>query len=65
MRQVAAEVTQDSLKTALELARLPQSARGYGHVKENNERAAATRQAQLLKEFAIQQPAPLPERAVA
>ncbi|MBT9475159.1 indolepyruvate ferredoxin oxidoreductase family protein [Polaromonas sp.] len=65
MRKVANEITQGNTKTALELARLPQSARGYGHVKENNERAAATRQAQLLKEFAIQQPAPLPERAVA
>ncbi|MDB5744038.1 MAG: indolepyruvate ferredoxin oxidoreductase family protein, partial [Polaromonas sp.] len=65
MRKVANEITPGNTKTALELARLPQSARGYGHVKENNERAAATRQAQLLKEFAVQQPASLPERAVA
>jgi indolepyruvate ferredoxin oxidoreductase len=65
MRKVANEITQGNTKTALELARLPQSVRGYGHVKENNERAAATRQAQLLQEFAVQQPAPLPERAVA
>jgi len=65
MRKVANEITQGNTKTALELARLPQSARGYGHVKENNERAAAVRQAQLLKEFAAGQAEQAPERAVA
>ncbi|MDB5928801.1 MAG: indolepyruvate ferredoxin oxidoreductase family protein, partial [Polaromonas sp.] len=38
MRQVAGELSPERMNTALELARLPQSARGYGHVKENNER---------------------------
>jgi indolepyruvate ferredoxin oxidoreductase len=33
---------------ALELARLPQSVRGFGHVKERNAEAAHTRQTELL-----------------
>ncbi|MDB5886757.1 MAG: indolepyruvate ferredoxin oxidoreductase family protein, partial [Polaromonas sp.] len=65
MRRVAGELAPGNLNTALELARLPQSVRGYGHVKENNEHLAAARQAQLLAEFALKQTEPLPERAAA
>ena len=65
MRQVAGELSAERLNTALELARLPQSVRGYGHVKESNERAAAVRQAQLLNEFAAPQTQAMPERVVA
>lgn len=65
MRQVVGELSAQRLNTALELARLPQSVRGYGHVKKRNESAAAVRQAQLLKEFAVRQTEQLPERAAA
>jgi len=40
------------MNTLLELARLPQTLRGYGHVKENNLAAARTRQAYLLEQLA-------------
>ncbi|CAN5338118.1 indolepyruvate ferredoxin oxidoreductase family protein [soil metagenome] len=65
MRQVVGELSAPRLNTALELARLPQSVRGYGHVKARNESAAAVRQAQLLKEFAAMQAEHSPERATA
>ncbi|WP_240635928.1 indolepyruvate ferredoxin oxidoreductase family protein [Caldimonas tepidiphila] len=51
MREVAAGLDAQRLPTALELARLPQSVRGYGHVKENNHHAATVRQAALLQDF--------------
>jgi len=37
---------------ALELARLPQGVRGFGHVKARNQTAADARQSRLLAEFA-------------
>lgn len=55
MRDVVRELSAKRLNLALELARLPQSVRGYGHVKENNERAAADRRDWLLKEFFSEQ----------
>jgi indolepyruvate ferredoxin oxidoreductase len=64
MRQVVAAVTPDSLKTALELARLPQGVRGFGHVKEHNAAAAQLRQRQLLAALtAAQTPAAQSEKA--
>ena len=51
MRDVAARVTPERLATALQLARLPQTVRGFGHVKARNAEAAATRQRTLLLEF--------------
>jgi indolepyruvate ferredoxin oxidoreductase len=48
MRSVVADLDAAREKTVLELARLPQTVRGFGHVKERNARAAALRQAQLL-----------------
>ncbi|MBC8749817.1 MULTISPECIES: indolepyruvate ferredoxin oxidoreductase family protein [Paraburkholderia] len=36
MREVATSLETDGLKTALELARLPQTVRGFGHVKERH-----------------------------
>ena len=56
MRQVAQQLTTERSATALALARLPQSVRGYGHVKERNAEAAHTRQQQLLAEFAAPRP---------
>jgi indolepyruvate ferredoxin oxidoreductase len=52
MRDVARQLTPERLNTALELARLPQSVRGYGHVKDENAHAAALRRAKLLSSFA-------------
>jgi indolepyruvate ferredoxin oxidoreductase len=48
MRQVVNGLTADRLQIAVELARLPQSVRGFGHVKDANERAAKAREALLL-----------------
>ena len=52
MRKVAAGLTAERLATAIELARLPQSVRGFGHVKERNHHAAMQKQARLLAELA-------------
>lgn len=37
--------------TAVELARLPDDIRGYGHIKEANMQKAAARRAQLLEAY--------------
>jgi indolepyruvate ferredoxin oxidoreductase len=49
MREVVGKITSESAATALELARLPQTVRGFGHVKEENLAAARIRQAKLLE----------------
>ncbi len=53
MRRIVGELDQDKarLPLALELARLPQSARGYGHVKERNLATARQREAELLADW--------------
>ena len=43
-----ARLTPDTLPIAVELAELPQSIRGFGHVKARSIEAAAKRQAELL-----------------
>jgi len=48
MRRVAAKLAPERLETALELARLPQEVRGYGHVKAEQARQAELRRRQLL-----------------
>jgi indolepyruvate ferredoxin oxidoreductase len=48
---------------AVQLARVPDEIRGYGHVKERNLKAAKETEAQLLKEFRT--PRPVPVRQVA
>jgi len=61
MRRVAGELTPDRQATALDLARLPQTVRGFGHVKERNHAAAEARKVKLLAEFAqpsLRQPQP-------
>ncbi|MEJ8824570.1 indolepyruvate ferredoxin oxidoreductase family protein [Variovorax humicola] len=50
-RRVANELTPEHLATAIEIARLPQSVRGFGHVKERNHAAAAKQQQRLLAAF--------------
>ncbi len=52
MRQVAQGLTTERLAEALELARLPQAVRGFGHVKERNAEAARTRARQLMVNLA-------------
>ncbi|CAN7760504.1 indolepyruvate ferredoxin oxidoreductase family protein [Pseudorhodoferax sp. LjRoot39] len=49
--QVVAELTPERLATAVEMAQLPQSVRGYGHVKERNHVAASTKLQRLLAAF--------------
>jgi indolepyruvate ferredoxin oxidoreductase len=51
MRRLAQALTKDNHATAVELARLPQSVRGFGHVKERNHAAAEAKAAQLLAAF--------------
>jgi indolepyruvate ferredoxin oxidoreductase len=48
---------------AVQLARVPDEIRGYGHVKERNLKAAKETEAQLLQEFRT--PRPVPVRQVA
>lgn len=51
MRTVAAALTPENLALAVQIARLPQDVRGFGHVKEANLRNMRARRAQLLAEF--------------
>jgi len=49
--ELAHELTDKNLKIAVELARLPLTERGFGHVKERNVRAAIDRRTELFHEF--------------
>jgi indolepyruvate ferredoxin oxidoreductase len=51
MRLVVAQLTPEKLNLALELARLPQTVRGFGHVKEHNAELAQQRNHELLAQF--------------
>ena len=51
MRRIANDLTPERQTIALELARLPQTVRGFGHVKERNHAAADAKQRHLLAEF--------------
>jgi indolepyruvate ferredoxin oxidoreductase len=63
MRQVVGKITPERTATALELARLPQSIRGFGHVKDENLAAARIRQAKLLE--TLDSPSPAAQTAQA
>lgn len=70
MRQVAQQLTSErsdaALAPALALARLPQSVRGYGHVKEVHAVLARRRQQELLDELAaVREPEAPPARDAA
>ena len=52
MRRIVATLTPARLPLALELARLPQEVRGFGHVKEENARIAHIKQERLLAQYA-------------
>ncbi|HUB94747.1 MAG TPA: indolepyruvate ferredoxin oxidoreductase family protein [Stellaceae bacterium] len=56
MREVSAALNQDNHALAVELARLPERIRGYGHVKERAVAAAKTRETALLNAFRAPQP---------
>ena len=49
MREVVGKVDVQTLQVAVELARLPQSARGFGHVKARNEALAQVKRVELLE----------------
>ncbi|KQU89665.1 indolepyruvate ferredoxin oxidoreductase [Variovorax sp. Root318D1] len=51
MRQVLSEARPEHTAILLELARLPQTMRGYGHVKEANVTAARRREAYVLEQL--------------
>ena len=48
VRELAGALDAERLPLAIELARLPQTVRGFGHVKERNARTAQHKQAELL-----------------
>ena len=56
---VLARLTPDALPIAVELAELPQSIRGFGHVKTRSIEDAARRRAELLARFEASAPFPL------
>lgn len=51
MARVAQHLAPDNTAQALALARLPQSVRGFGHVKERNHQAALAKQTELLNAY--------------
>ncbi|MDR5741209.1 indolepyruvate ferredoxin oxidoreductase family protein [Caballeronia sp. LZ016] len=57
MREVVGSLDAQRLDTAIELARLPQSVRGYGHVKERNAGIAEAKRAALRGQYERGHPA--------
>jgi indolepyruvate ferredoxin oxidoreductase len=57
LREVCAGLGPDNHALAVELARLPQQIRGFGHVKERNLKRAKAREATLLAAFRSPRPA--------
>lgn len=56
--RLASRLTQDNYALAVELARLPQSIRGYGHIKQASIEKAEQRRLKILKGFEDAGPAP-------
>ena len=61
MRQIAGALTRDNHAIAIELARLPQTVRGFGHVKARNQASADAKQRDLAAAFS--QPAMASQQA--
>ena len=59
--ELLAALTPEKASTAIALARLPQTIRGFGHVKEANAKKAEAEQAKLLAQFRA--PAPVMKTA--
>ena len=51
MEEVAAKLDSANYMTALELAKIPEQVRGYGHIKERNIAQAKRKEAELLNAF--------------
>ena len=51
MREVLESLDAPRLATAVELAKLPQSVRGFGHVKERNAEMAGAKRTALMEQF--------------
>ena len=51
MREMLESLDTPRLATAVELAKLPQSVRGFGHVKERNAEMAETKRTALMEQF--------------
>ena len=51
LKEICAGLNADNYRTAVELAKLPEKLRGYGHVKARNREALLRRRTELLKEF--------------
>jgi indolepyruvate ferredoxin oxidoreductase len=51
LREIAAALTPENHALALEIARLPEQMRGFGHVKERNVKRAKEREAKLVAAF--------------
>ena len=62
IEQVLQSLSADNHATALEIARIPEQIKGYGHVKERNLAAARERWGALMAQY---RDAPRPSRAVA
>jgi len=58
VNELADSVNEKNLAIALELARLPDDIRGFGHIKEGNVRAAQSRRAELLASYRNHLPQP-------
>jgi indolepyruvate ferredoxin oxidoreductase len=58
MGELARAVTPATHAVAVQIARIPEQIRGYGHVKEASLEAARRREAELLAEFR-RQPIPV------
>jgi indolepyruvate ferredoxin oxidoreductase len=64
VEELAANLRADRLPMAIQIAKLPQSIRGYGHVKLASVAVARAREAQLLHRF-LPQRYPMPDAAIA
>jgi len=51
LKEICAGLSPDNYRTAVELAKLPEKLRGYGHIKARNREALLLRRTQLLDEF--------------
>jgi indolepyruvate ferredoxin oxidoreductase len=58
VNELADSVTEKNLAVAIELARLPDDIRGFGHVKEANVQAAQARRSELLASYRNRHPQP-------
>jgi len=63
IQKISSELDVRRQTVALELARLPQTVRGFGHVKERNAEAARAKQAELLNRWEQEGQAPAQKAA--